>query len=218
MKKRKLRPQVKTYLIIVLSVLVLCFSVIGCLLSQRKLDAYEGQIKELQTTIDTLEKESTEKSDRISKYENEVKGYTAIVNSLENKVKELEKGTEDKEKSTKETKEDKTEDKKEEKYNGKPLTAAKGTIQGPSGKETYYNLDMTQVVENAWNDGIEGEYWEREDGAKMIGDYIILACDVSGKVHSRYDIVETSMGLGICADTGSFAKTNPTQIDIATTW
>ena len=77
---------------------------------------------------------------------------------------------------------------------------------------------MTGVVNNTKSAGISGEYWVREDGAKMIGDYILCACDVTGTAHNRYDIVETSMGLGICADTGAFAATNPYQIDIATTW
>ena len=31
-------------------------------------------------------------------------------------------------------------------------------------------------------------------------------------------ILDTSLGKGIVCDTGSFAKTNKTQIDIAVTW
>ena len=102
-------------------------------------------------------------------------------------------------------------------YNGNVLTASKGVVHGPSGKETYYNLNMSGVVANAKSAGIEGEYWVRQDGVKMLGNYILAACDVTGAVHNRYDLVETSLGVAICADTGGFAA-NPTQIDIATAW
>ncbi len=103
-------------------------------------------------------------------------------------------------------------------YNGPVINRSRGTVQGPSGKETYYNLNMSGVVANSRRAGIQGEYWVREDGAKMLGDYILCACDITGRVHRRYDIVKTSIGLGICADTGTFAKRNPSQIDIATNW
>ena len=103
-------------------------------------------------------------------------------------------------------------------YDGQILSPSAGTVQGPSGKETYYNLDMSGVVANARAAGIGGDYWVRSDGAKMMGDYIICACDVTGAVRNRYDIVETSLGSGICLDTGGFAAGNPSQIDIATSW
>ena len=64
-------------------------------------------------------------------------------------------------------------------YNGEVLTKQKGAIQGPSGKETYYNLKMDRVVENMRKNGYEGEYWVREDGCKMFGDYIIIAANLS---------------------------------------
>lgn len=103
-------------------------------------------------------------------------------------------------------------------YQGGVLNPTLGTIVGPSGKETYYNLDMSGVVANSHRDGIEGDYWVREDGVKMIGDNILAACDISGAVHNRYDLVSTSLGTAICADTGTFALSDPTQIDIATAW
>lgn len=103
-------------------------------------------------------------------------------------------------------------------YQGGVLTQTLGTIIGPSGKETYYNLDMSGVVSNSHRDGIEGDYWVREDGVKMLGDNILAACDISGAVHNRYDLVSTSLGTAICADTGTFALSDPTQIDIATAW
>ena len=103
-------------------------------------------------------------------------------------------------------------------YSGATLNASNGTIQGPSGKETYYNLNMNGVVANAKGAGVEGDYWVREDGAKMLGNYVLAACDVTGAVHSRYDIVSTSLGDAICADTGYFAYSDPYQIDLATAW
>lgn len=102
---------------------------------------------------------------------------------------------------------------------GPSLTASRGTIQGPSGKETYYNLDMSGVVNHMRNNGFGEDaypYWIRYDGAKMLGDYVILAADLNTR--PKGTILETSMGLGIVCDTGEFAKTNPTQIDIATNW
>lgn len=99
------------------------------------------------------------------------------------------------------------------------LTKSKGTVQFDGHKETYYNLNMSKVVSNAQKK-IEGakewEYWEREDGAKMLGDYIMVAADQ--KIHPYGSLVETSLGTGIVVDTGTFIQTNPQQIDIAVTW
>ena len=114
--------------------------------------------------------------------------------------------------------------------NGPVLNSTNGRIQGPSGEETYYNLDMSKIVAQSqpggwvYNDakahGNEGNlssnYWVREDGCKMMGDYIMVAADLN--VHPRGSIVQTSLGPGIVVDTGDFAKTNHNQLDIATTW
>lgn len=94
------------------------------------------------------------------------------------------------------------------------LTAALGRITFNGHEETWYNLPMDRVVEKAASNGITGEYWERADGAKMIGHLIICA----GSEDRYGEIVETSRGLGIIIDTGTFAKTNPTALDIAVTW
>ena len=109
-------------------------------------------------------------------------------------------------------------DPSQQSWNGPVLNRTIGTISGPSGKESYYNLNMNGVIANARNAGIEGDYWVREDGAKMLGNYVMAACDVSGAVHNRYDIVSSSLGDAICVDTGTFAYSNPYQIDLATTW
>ena len=99
---------------------------------------------------------------------------------------------------------------------GPHLTPSGGVFNGPSGLETYYNMDMSVIVQVAHSNGIGGEYWIREDGCKMLGDYIICACNRD--VHPYGTLVQTSLGTGISLDTGGFAANNPTQIDIATNW
>ena len=94
-------------------------------------------------------------------------------------------------------------------YSGGRLSRSSGTANGPNGKETYYNLNMSGV-------GNTDAYWERKDGCKMLGNYIMVAANLSR--HPRGSIVKTSLGLAIVCDTGGFASRNPTQIDIATNW
>lgn len=104
----------------------------------------------------------------------------------------------------------------EHRWKGPVLSAGRGVNYGPSGKETYYNLDMSVIVSIMRGMGNTDEYWVREDGCKMLGDYIMVAANLD--LHPRGSIVETSLGEGIVCDTGGFARNNPTQIDIATTW
>lgn len=94
------------------------------------------------------------------------------------------------------------------------LTAALGRIQFQGHEETWYNRPMDRITEKARKNGIEGERWDRADGCKMIGHYIMCA----GAANRYGEIVETSRGLGIIVDTGEFAKANPENIDIAVTW
>lgn len=99
------------------------------------------------------------------------------------------------------------------------LTKSAGVFNGPSGKETYYNLSMSGVVKIMRGLGYTEEeypYWVREDGCKMLGDYIMVAACFS--IRPRGTIVETSLGKGIVCDTGGFASRNQTQLDIATNW
>ena len=106
---------------------------------------------------------------------------------------------------------------KYEPQSGDCLTKSGGVYYGPSGKETYYNLNMNGVVSNAQNMGIEGEYWVREDGCKMYGDYIICAADLN--VHPRGSLVESSLGTCIVLDTGGFATNGSgVALDIAVDW
>lgn len=100
--------------------------------------------------------------------------------------------------------------------NSDGLTKSAGVNYYGEQKETYYNLNMSRVVSNAQNSGLEGDYWVRDDGAKMFGDYVIVAANQD--VHPYGTTVETSLGTGIVLDTGGFAAGNPTQVDIATDW
>ena len=101
-------------------------------------------------------------------------------------------------------------------WKGPVLSKSRGTVTGPSGKETYYNLNMAGVVNIMRSMGNTDEYWVREDGCKMLGDYIMVAANLN--LRPRGSIVETSLGKAIVCDTGTFARRNPTQIDVAVTW
>lgn len=109
---------------------------------------------------------------------------------------------------------------------GKHLTKRGGVFQGASGKETYYNLKMTGVLKNivygtSWKGSLgldpeEYPYWVRSDGAKMVGQYIMCAANLDIRPYGT--ILDTSLGKAIVVDTGTFAKKNPTQVDIAVNW
>lgn len=102
------------------------------------------------------------------------------------------------------------------KYNGPKLTRSKGVNYGPSGKETYYNMRMSGVIRNMRRRGYTGRYWIRNDGAKMLGSYVMVAANL--RVRPFGTKVRTSLGMGIVCDTGSFASSNPRQLDIAVNW
>ena len=99
---------------------------------------------------------------------------------------------------------------------GPHLTPAGGVFEFEGHTETYYNLPMDVVVSVAQSRGIAGEYHVRSDGAKMIGDYIMVAACYD--VHPYGSLVNTSLGMGIVVDTGGFIAWNPTGIDVATAW
>jgi hypothetical protein len=99
------------------------------------------------------------------------------------------------------------------------LTKSAGVFQGPSGKETYYNLPMGQVINNMRSLGYSVEEYPftvREDGAKCLGPYVIAAANLN--LRPRGTIVETSLGMAIVCDTGGFAVSNTYQLDLATDW
>ena len=114
-------------------------------------------------------------------------------------------------------------------YTSGCLTRSGGVFWYGDQRETWYNLDMSGIVSSIqnrtwlWNDiadeykqNVEGEYWIREDGCKMLGNYIMVAANLS--VHPRGSLVETSLGTGVVVDTGGFAATWPLGIDIAVDW
>lgn len=104
-------------------------------------------------------------------------------------------------------------------WTGDKLSKNKGVVNGPSGKESYYNLNMTSVINAMRRMGYNEEeypYWIREDGVKMLGGYVIVAANY--EIRPRGTIIESSLGYAIVCDTGGFAKRNPTQIDVAVNW
>lgn len=99
------------------------------------------------------------------------------------------------------------------------LTMQSGTFDGPSGKETYYNLDMSGVIAIMRDYGYNEEeypYWIRNDGAKMFGPYVMVAAELSSR--PKGTILDCSLGSAIVVDTGGFADYNPSQLDIAVDW
>ena len=104
-------------------------------------------------------------------------------------------------------------------WEGSVLSKAKGCIMGPSGRETYYNLNMKNCIKKMRQLGYTMRaypYWIREDGAKMLGPYVMIAANWS--IRPLGSIVETSLGWGIVVDTGEFINTYPYGVDIATNW
>ena len=104
-------------------------------------------------------------------------------------------------------------------WDGPILSSFLGAIEGPSGKETYYNLPMDGVIyymrELGYNED-EYPYWIRNDGCKMFGPYIMCAAALD--IRPKGTILESSLGTCIVCDTGEFVNWNHTQIDIAVNW
>lgn len=97
------------------------------------------------------------------------------------------------------------------------ITKQGGVFYGPSGKETYYNLNMSGIVKLLKSMQIQGDYWIREDGAKMYGNYVLCAADL--RKYARGTIIQTSLGKAIVADTGSFTTNGSgVQVDLAVAW
>lgn len=106
-------------------------------------------------------------------------------------------------------------------WDGTVLTAYSGVNYGPTGKETYYNLPMDNIVSMMRSFGYSAEdypYWVRDDGCKMLGPYIMVAANLDH--FPRGSIVECSLGTALVCDTGGFAQWEEgwSQLDIATNW
>lgn len=93
------------------------------------------------------------------------------------------------------------------------LTAGLGRITYNGHTETWYNLPMNRCVQRAQDMGIPAEYWVRDDGVKMFGQWVIVAAHPS---IPRYSLVETSLGTGIVLDRHTCQDVN--LYDMATTW
>ena len=90
---------------------------------------------------------------------------------------------------------------------------------GPSGRETYYNLRMDNCVNymrELGYDELTYPYWIRDDGAKMLGLYVM--CAANWKTRPRGTIIPTSLGEAIVVDTGEFVADYPNGVDLATDW
>lgn len=102
-------------------------------------------------------------------------------------------------------------------WTGEKLNKHDGTANGPSGKETYYNLNMSRCIYYMQCLGYYEKAWERSDGVKMYGNYIMVAADL--REHPKGSLVETSLGTGIVVDTGKFTTNGSgVKIDIAVNW
>jgi hypothetical protein len=104
-------------------------------------------------------------------------------------------------------------------WNGRRISPGAGTIMGPSGKETYYNLNMSVCVRVMRRMGFSEEeypYEIRSDGVKTLGGLVMCAANL--KLRPRGSLIETSVGPGIVVDTGGFARRNPKQLDICVNW
>ena len=78
------------------------------------------------------------------------------------------------------------------------LTKSGGVFYGPSGKETYYNLNMSRCLDIMRGMGYDYEYWIRDDGVKMFGNYVMIAANVG--IYPKGSIIETSLGTAIVVD------------------
>lgn len=97
---------------------------------------------------------------------------------------------------------------------GVMLTARMGVLHnaGTGFTETWYNLPMQKTLNYRANEGFAIDYWERSDGMKMNGRFIILAADKSIPMGT---IIETSRGPGMVLDRH---QTDSNVVDIAVTW
>lgn len=99
------------------------------------------------------------------------------------------------------------------------LTRSGGIFDGPSGRETYYNLNMGGCVRIMRDKGYSLDdypYWIRDDGAKMFGDYVMVAMNTN--IYPKGTVVETSMGQAMVVDHCVAATWGTVAVDIAVNW
>ena len=71
-------------------------------------------------------------------------------------------------------------------------------------------IDTSTLTKNQY------PYSIREDGCKMLGDYIICAANMS--LYPRGTLIEGELGTYIVCDTGSNFAEEPTRLEIAADW
>ena len=191
---------------------------------QSQIDAQNDRMSSILADEEKTAKERAEKEAAVKKASQSTEKQESTKDTSSSKS-ETEKETETKAPETEapETEAPETEapetDSSSSSWDGTVLSKSHGVVYGPTGKETYYNLDMSGVVSIMRNMGFSSEdypYWVREDGCKMLGPYIMCAANLDR--FPRGTTVESSLGTCLVCDTGSFAASNPTQLDIATNW
>lgn len=114
-------------------------------------------------------------------------------------------------------KEEKQQALEERRKSGELLNPVNGIFYYQGQKETYYNLNMSYVVELMQELGYEQSYWVREDGVKMFGDYVMVAADTNR--YPKGTIVDTSLGEGMVVDyCESACAYEDVWFDIAVDW
>lgn len=180
-------------------------------------DAQKDLYLDLEESFTNLEKKNSLLNTDKQFLQDKVNDQNNKINDLNEEVDQLKKDLEAKKEAEKKAAVAKANNtKKTYTPNNNPgvLTAAKGVNYNSNGvKETYYNLPMGGVVSIAKSQGIEGEYWVRDDGVKMYGDKVIVGANF--KTYPRGTVVETSLGTGIVLDTGYVGEQH---FDIAVDW
>ena len=104
------------------------------------------------------------------------------------------------------------------KWDANHLTAAAGGIKylGKDGritKETWCDLNPNNLARLMRKQGIDLDYWIREDGVYMYGDYVMVAADIphmdgtqQAAEYRKGDLVETSLGTGMVVDLCGMAE------------
>lgn len=104
------------------------------------------------------------------------------------------------------------------KWSSNYLLASVGTncYYGADGryvKETWCDLDPTSLVGYMKKEGIDLDFWIRDDGVYMYGDYVMVAADIphmdgtqQEAEYRKGDLVETSLGTGMVVDLCGMAE------------
>ena len=98
------------------------------------------------------------------------------------------------------------------------LTASAGFIKyvtsgGRMAKETWCDLNPNNLAKLMKEQGFDLDFWIREDGGYMYGDYVMVAADIphmdgteQAAEYRKGDLVETSLGTGIVVDLCGMAE------------